>query len=132
MPLVVVCGQPSSGKSTIAAKLQQLFASHGAVVHLIDEPSLFIDKNVAYKSERQQRPPPVACIDSPGRAARAPAARSAAGFDEKNARAKLKSQVERTISKKDITIFDSLNNIKVSQAGCAGRWPTERLRCPAG
>jgi Ni2+-binding GTPase involved in maturation of urease and hydrogenase len=48
MPLVMLCGQPSSGKSTLAAQLAQLCrqADHEPVV--IDESILLMDKSRAY------------------------------------------------------------------------------------
>lgn len=50
MPLVVLCGQPCSGKSTVAAKLQGLLAPDHPV-HVVDEPSLHLERNSAYQSE---------------------------------------------------------------------------------
>ena len=48
MPLVMLCGQPSSGKSTLTAQLAQLCrqADHEPVV--IDESILQMDKSRAY------------------------------------------------------------------------------------
>ncbi|KAG2438046.1 hypothetical protein HXX76_005658 [Chlamydomonas incerta] len=84
MPLVVVCGQPCSGKSTVAAKLVTLFQEAGLTVELVDEPSLHLERNAAYTGT----------------------------FNEKNTRAKLKSQTERVVGRKGVTILDSINNIK--------------------
>jgi hypothetical protein len=56
MPLVVLAGQPASGKSTAAARLRELLAPHGPV-ELVDEPSLHLDRNVAYSGGR-----PRACM----------------------------------------------------------------------
>jgi predicted kinase len=52
MPLVMLCGQPSSGKSTFAAQLAQLCrqADHEPVV--IDESILQMDKSRAYAGAR--------------------------------------------------------------------------------
>ncbi|GBF97016.1 hypothetical protein Rsub_09813 [Raphidocelis subcapitata] len=83
MPLVVLTGQPSSGKSSAAARLRQLLEPHGAVT-VVDEPSLHLERNTAY-------------------------ANSAA---EKIARATLKSALERALSPRAFVILDSLNNIK--------------------
>uniref|UniRef100_A0A383WLJ4 Protein KTI12 homolog n=1 Tax=Tetradesmus obliquus TaxID=3088 RepID=A0A383WLJ4_TETOB len=83
MPLIVLSGQPCSGKSTVAATLQQLLQpSHP--VHVVDEPSLHLERNTAYQTTVQ----------------------------EKATRGTLKSAVERAISKKTVIILDSLNNIK--------------------
>ncbi|KAG2450666.1 hypothetical protein HYH02_004506 [Chlamydomonas schloesseri] len=84
MPLVVICGQPCSGKSTVAAKLVNLFQEAGLSVELVDEPSLHLERNAAYTGT----------------------------FNEKNTRAKLKSQTERVVGRKGVTILDSINNIK--------------------
>lgn len=83
MPLVVLTGQPASGKSTAAARLRALLAPHGAV-EVVDEPSLHLERNRAYESSTQ----------------------------EKIARATLKSALERVLTKHTYVILDSLNNIK--------------------
>ena len=51
MALVVVSGQPSSGKSTASAKLKELFQSKGLQVSVIDEPSLQLLRNDSYRGE---------------------------------------------------------------------------------
>ncbi|KAF5842848.1 chromatin associated protein KTI12-domain-containing protein [Dunaliella salina] len=85
MPLVVITGQPCSGKSTVAAQLMQVLQARGiSTCNLVDEPSLHLPRNAAYK-------------DVPS---------------EKNTRALLKSTVERCIGRKGVTILDSINNIK--------------------
>ncbi|PNW70227.1 hypothetical protein CHLRE_17g711050v5 [Chlamydomonas reinhardtii] len=84
MPLVVICGQPCSGKSTLAAKLVNLFQEAGLPVELVDELSLHLERNAAYTGT----------------------------FNEKNTRAKLKSKTERVVGRKGVTILDSINNIK--------------------
>ena len=52
MPLVVICGQPCSGKSTLAAKLVNLFQEAGLPVELVDELSLHLERNAAYTGAR--------------------------------------------------------------------------------
>ncbi|KAH8947560.1 hypothetical protein BDL97_11G048300 [Sphagnum fallax] len=85
MALVLMCGQPCSGKSTAAACLiKALEQQHGTPVILIDEPSLNLDRNHSYQ-------------DMPR---------------EKNLRGLLRSAVDRAVSKDSIVIVDSLNNIK--------------------
>jgi hypothetical protein len=49
MPLVVLAGQPASGKSSAAARLRTLLEPHGTVV-VVDEPSLHLERNKAYAS----------------------------------------------------------------------------------
>ena len=51
MALVVVSGQPSSGKSTASATLKDLLESKGLQVSVIDEPSLQLLRNTSYKGE---------------------------------------------------------------------------------
>jgi predicted kinase len=48
MPLVMLCGQPSSGKSTLAAQLAQLCQQAGHEPVVIDESILQMDKSRAY------------------------------------------------------------------------------------
>eukprot|EP01018_Ginkgo_biloba_P023666 Gb_12362 [translate_table: standard] len=84
MALVLMCGQPCSGKSTAANCLAQALQSQPYDVRIIDEPSLHLDRNQSY-------------ADMPS---------------EKNLRGVLRSEVDRSVSKDSIIIVDSLNNIK--------------------
>ncbi len=52
MALVVVSGQPCSGKSSASAKLKELLQSKGLQVHIIDEPSLQLIRNDSYEGEK--------------------------------------------------------------------------------
>lgn len=51
MPLVIVCGQPCSGKSSAAKWLADSFSEKGQDVSVIDEPSLHLSRNTSYKGE---------------------------------------------------------------------------------
>ncbi|KAH7283272.1 hypothetical protein KP509_35G069700 [Ceratopteris richardii] len=84
MALVVICGQPCSGKSTAAACLIQALSECALSIKLVDEPSLNLDRNTSYSSM--------------------PA--------EKNLRGLLRSEVDRSVSKDTVVIVDSLNSIK--------------------
>ncbi|KAF8062921.1 KTI12 [Scenedesmus sp. PABB004] len=84
MPLVVLAGQPASGKTGVAARLAAALAAAQQHVLVVDEPGLHLERNAAYSS-------------------------SAA---EKAARGALRSAVERGVSKRTVVILDSLNNIK--------------------
>ncbi|KAG6551577.1 hypothetical protein Mapa_007000 [Marchantia paleacea] len=85
MALVVMCGQPCSGKSSAAAALiKALVKANAKPVSLIDEPSLNLNRNESFK-------------DMPS---------------EKNLRGVLRSAVDRKSSKDRIVIIDSLNHIK--------------------
>lgn len=51
MALVVVCGQPCSGKSTVAAALKAALEQHKLEVTIIDEPGLGMTRNESYKGK---------------------------------------------------------------------------------
>uniref|UniRef100_A0ACD5XYG2 Uncharacterized protein n=1 Tax=Avena sativa TaxID=4498 RepID=A0ACD5XYG2_AVESA len=86
MALVVMCGQPCSGKSEAAACLTAALHSSVAdvTVRIIDESSLHLGRNDSYKDM----------------------------VVEKNLRGVLRSEVDRSVSRDSIIIVDSLNNIK--------------------
>eukprot|EP01102_Stenamoeba_stenopodia_P018658 TRINITY_DN6884_c0_g1_i1.p1 TRINITY_DN6884_c0_g1~~TRINITY_DN6884_c0_g1_i1.p1 ORF type:complete len:275 (+),score=75.39 TRINITY_DN6884_c0_g1_i1:38-862(+) len=86
MPLVVMCGIPTSGKSTRALEIQKYIneTQPDVPVQIINEESLQIDKNVGYKGSLQ----------------------------EKSTRGSLKAAVERHLSRNNLIIIDSLNYIK--------------------
>lgn len=86
MALVVICGQPCSGKSRAALCLAEALneAESKQQVRVIDEAFFHLDRNQSY--------------------ANMPA--------EKNLRGVLRSEVDRSVSKDNIIIVDSLNNIK--------------------
>lgn len=86
MALVVICGQPCSGKSMVAACLAESLqeCDPKPAVKVINEGSFHLDRNQSYASM--------------------PA--------EKNLRGVLRSEVDRSVSKENIVIVDSLNSIK--------------------
>ncbi|KAF3340971.1 protein KTI12 [Carex littledalei] len=91
MALVVMCGQPCSGKSTAVIRLADALQSASATggdqrltVRVIDESSLHLGRNQSYADM----------------------------VVEKNLRGVLRSEVDRSLSKDSIIIVDSLNNIK--------------------
>ncbi|XP_068648690.1 protein KTI12 homolog [Aristolochia californica] len=86
MALVVICGQPCSGKSTAAMCLTEALQGIDPkpIVRLIDESSLHLDRNQSYANM----------------------------IVEKNLRGVLRSEVDRSLTKDSIVIVDSLNNIK--------------------
>ncbi|CAN1152825.1 Protein KTI12 homolog [Linum perenne] len=86
MALVVICGQPCSGKSTAATSLAEALKESDTKfsVWIIDEASFHLVRNQNY--------------------ANMPA--------EKNLRGVLRSEVDRSVSKDSIIIVDSLNSIK--------------------
>lgn len=86
MALVVICGQPCSGKSKAALLLAESLkeSDSNPVVKVIDETSLHLDRNQSYANM----------------------------VVEKNVRGVLRSEVDRSLNKDSIVIVDSLNNIK--------------------
>lgn len=88
MPLVVISGLPSSGKSTRAQELQSHFIGRGKIVHLISE-NIAVAKAGFQKNEY-----------------------FASSQKEKIVRADLKSETTRLLNKDDVVILDAGNYIK--------------------
>lgn len=86
MPLVVLCGLPSSGKTKRAEELADVLRQRCSdkEVHLVKDDFSTIEKNSCYASSRE----------------------------EKTARGQLKSSVERHLSQDTFVVLDSLNYIK--------------------
>lgn len=90
MALVVICGQPCSGKSTAAACLAEALTEAikdtepKPSVRVIDEAVFHLNRNQSYANMTA----------------------------EKNLRGVLRSEVDRSVSKDSIIIVDSLNSIK--------------------
>ncbi|XP_057455669.1 protein KTI12 homolog [Lotus japonicus] len=86
MALVVICGQPCSGKSKAALCVAEALKESESKqqVRVIDEASFHLDRNQSYANMPS----------------------------EKNLRGVLRSEVDRTLSKDSIIIVDSLNSIK--------------------
>ncbi|KAK1288957.1 hypothetical protein QJS10_CPB19g00088 [Acorus calamus] len=86
MALVVICGQPCSGKSTAATALAGALAAVDPkpTIRIVDESSLHLGRNPSYANMNA----------------------------EKNLRGVLRSEVDRSLSRDSILIVDSLNNIK--------------------
>lgn len=58
MPLIVVAGLPSSGKSSVAAALAEACKALGQDVQVVDEDSLHLKRNESYKGAVLLLPPP--------------------------------------------------------------------------
>mmetsp|Transcript_7118 Transcript_7118/g.14207 ORF Transcript_7118/g.14207 Transcript_7118/m.14207 type:complete len:311 (-) Transcript_7118:1078-2010(-) len=84
MPLVVLSGNPSSGKSTVALCIQEECKKMGIVSDVVSEESLRLDRNSCYKDVIQ----------------------------EKMTLGVLRSEIARKLDKNTVVIFDSLNLIK--------------------
>ena len=87
MALVVICGQPCSGKSKAALCLAEALKESEELkqqVRIIDEACFHLDRNQSYANMPS----------------------------EKNLRGVLRSEVDRSLVKDSIIIVDSLNNIK--------------------
>eukprot|EP00124_Ichthyophonus_hoferi_P001687 Ihof_evm6s95 gene=Ihof_evmTU6s95 len=84
MPLIIICGYPSSGKTTRSIELQTYLESNNHPVHIVSEQTLNLDKNVIYKNSQV----------------------------EKSARGNIKAHIERFLNKQNTVIVDSTNYIK--------------------
>jgi len=85
MPLIVMTGLPSSGKSSVVTKLQDFFTSkEKAVVVICEEQLMGQDKNFIFSDSKH----------------------------EKDVRGRLKSEVIRHLGKDNVVICDGLNYIK--------------------
>ncbi|KAK3102390.1 hypothetical protein FSP39_011051, partial [Pinctada imbricata] len=85
MPLVIICGFPSSGKSRRSEELKKYLQEElKKTVHIISDTSIGIDKNDVYSDSKK----------------------------EKDVRANLKSSTQRLLNKDEVVILDSLNYIK--------------------
>ncbi|PFH62176.1 hypothetical protein XA68_14717 [Ophiocordyceps unilateralis] len=100
MPLIVVTGFPTSGKSTRAQQLYDYLAERLADskqwrLHLVSDDSLSISRSVYHLSP-----------------ASLPAHTRSANASEKDARAAVYGAVKRVLSDRDFVILDGLNYIK--------------------
>lgn len=99
MPLIIVSGLPTSGKSTRAQQLYDYLSKRVADskyrLHLISDESLSISRTVYDLSPDKL-----------------PAHTRSANASEKDARAALYGAVKRVLSDRDIVILDGLNYIK--------------------
>lgn len=84
MPLVMMCGHPSCGKSAAAAVLVAALKIHGMDVVLVDDSILNMNRSHAYKDAAA----------------------------EKRTRAAFKAEVERRLSRSTVVVLDTLNSIK--------------------
>jgi protein KTI12 len=84
MPLVILCGRPSSGKSTVAHLIQEQCSSSGVECEIVTETTIQLDKNECYKN----------------------------AYNEKMALGALRSEIERRLHTTRVLVFDSLNLIK--------------------
>ncbi|KAJ1482999.1 chromatin associated protein KTI12 [Baffinella frigidus] len=84
MPLVIVTGYPCSGKTRRAEEVAKFMREKGSAVQVVNNESLGIVRNSAYKDSASEKP----------------------------ARAALKAAVERHLSGDSLMICDDLNYIK--------------------
>jgi protein KTI12 len=124
MALVVMCGQPCSGKSEAAACLTAALRSSSAdlTVRIIDESSLHLGRNDSYKGTAVTY---CNCALFSLVHAHFHLTHVISLFVlfidmivEKNLRGVLRSEVDRSLSRDSIIIVDSLNNIKVRKVSC--------------
>lgn len=86
MPLIILTGFPSSGKSTAAQKLENFFKEKEKTVHIVSEELLLggLNKNDIFADSKH----------------------------EKDVRGRIKSEVVRLLNKDNVVICDGLNYIK--------------------
>jgi protein KTI12 len=84
MPLIVLCGIPSSGKTTHAKQLYAYFKDKYTTVHLINDESLLLSKQDAYQDTNV----------------------------EKKSRATFFAAIERALTPNSLVIADGMNYIK--------------------
>eukprot|EP00117_Sycon_ciliatum_P038014 scpid63355/ scgid28322/ Protein KTI12 homolog len=84
MPLIVLCGYPSSGKTRRATEIREKLEAAGKTVHLAGDLQCRVERNECYADSRK----------------------------EKELRGALKAAAERHISKDSVVIVDSPNYIK--------------------
>ena len=86
MPLIILTGFPSSGKSTAAQKLEKFFKEKEKTVHVVSEELLLggLHKNEIFADSKH----------------------------EKDVRGRIKSEVVRLLNKDNVVICDGLNYIK--------------------
>eukprot|EP00128_Syssomonas_multiformis_P012248 Colp12_sorted_trinity150504_noHs@23840 len=84
MPMILLCGLPSSGKTRRAQQLADYYRNEGRTVDIINEEGLQLQRSQAYSSSHE----------------------------EKMTRGAIKAGVERKLSKESIVIVDSMNYIK--------------------
>lgn len=109
MPLIILSGYPSSGKTQRVNEIKDYLIKRleeekrSLRIHVINDESLHVPKD-AYKGRRKRwqiffwtKQLSFVCIDA---------------REEKKARGALLSAVERTLSRDDIVIADALNYIK--------------------
>ncbi|KAL4534314.1 hypothetical protein Ndes2437B_g03595 [Nannochloris sp. 'desiccata'] len=63
MPLIVICGHPCSGKTTVAKRIAEACLLKGSEVIHVDEESLHLLRDASYKDvpseKKHQRPTPL-------------------------------------------------------------------------
>eukprot|EP00892_Ulva_mutabilis_P006149 jgi/Ulvmu1/3906/UM018_0128.1 len=84
MPLVIIAGYPCSGKSGVASIVEETIKDAGGDVQLVSENDLFSDRNKCY----------------------------ATLVEEKNTRARIRSETDRRLTKSTTVILDALNFVK--------------------
>lgn len=55
MPLVILCGLPSSGKTRRAGEVAELFQKQDKEVHVVSDDFSLVGKNQLYASSREEK-----------------------------------------------------------------------------
>ncbi|KAI0566695.1 protein KTI12 [Gracilaria domingensis] len=102
MALVLFCGFPASGKSTVADALANLLASNGSQVHIIRDGS---DSSTTETLEERD-------AFQPSQDNNSRQALYKSSGTEKKTRARVRAATERALNPSNVVICDSLNYIK--------------------
>ena len=109
MPLIIMSGRPSTGKTTRAQELEKYFRETcQKTTHLINEETLLIDKKEGYQGIHFT----ILLLNLPPLVPFWFLTLATDNFREKNTRSSIKAAVERFLTRDVVVICDSLNYIK--------------------
>ena len=94
-PLIVLCGKPCSGKTTVAHQIADFIKEKGKEVEIINLESVKLERQSAYGCNSYFQ-----------------LFHSIASFDEKNTHEVIKTQVSRRLRADNFVILDTMNFIK--------------------
>jgi protein KTI12 len=110
MPLIIVCGLPSSGKTTRVRELLDYLAKErpSVKIELVSEEVALIDKERGYENSKEEK---IVCTQK-AKKRNTLLTTCSVVFKKKKTRGILKSLVEKYVSQTRLVIFDSMNYIK--------------------
>ena len=103
MPLLLICGRPCSGKSTITSQVASTFQQAGCEVIIVDEPTAHIDKNAGHQGAAHPQHASAAAQQTPHTDAHA----------EKTTRGLLRAATHRALQRPNaVVLLDYMCGIK--------------------